>query len=718
MHKLNSLFYPRNIAILGASADPSRPGYNFMDTLVKAGYQGNIFPINPKGGELFGYPFYKDIEEIGEEIDVILNLLSAKNSVQVMNSVAKCSVNYIVLFTSGFAEMGNEGLVLQKELISAAKELGVRVVGPNCMGIANMDFGVNITSMKHIPRGPIGYISQSGNVGITSGHHAKMYDTGFSKLVFFGNQADICVHEYLEFFGQDENTKVIAMYLEGLRPGMGDAFVETAKRVSRQKPIVLIKGGRTLNAVRAAVSHTASMAGEAKIFSSVFKQSGIIEVDNIEDLIPAAETLYRCPVCKGRKIAVVGSGGGHSILMTDSLELSGFDVPPLSDETRNKVAEKLPQYAPVGNPVDMTGVYHKDLRLFSDLSRLAFDDSVGYEGVINYGAYDMLLEDSSSFRDPQGLSFGEGLALVGELQREIGKPIIAYSPNATDQKCTFSPQRQSGVPAYDSIERAVNCMDVLYRRNQLLNELDIGEKTPFCVSKEGGTFFDKGKKRENKNLTESEVLSFLKINKVEVLPYALTRNCEEAKEAAEKLGYPVVMKIVSPDIIHKSDAGGVITNIKDAEEVESAFKEIIDRVKGEKAESNIDGVLVTPFVSGGTEMIVGVVRDLFFGPMLMVGFGGIYTEFFSDVEFIALPATEKEILTAMKRLKSFILLEGFRGSKPCDIESFVTLLHQLGRIALAHPEISEMDLNPVLVSSEGTVILDARIIVGESRVCN
>lgn len=718
MHKLHHLFYPRNIAILGASADPSRPGYSFMDTLVKAGYQGNIFPINPKGGELFGYPFFRDIEDIGEEIDVILNLLSAKNSVQVMNSVANCKVNFIVLFTSGFAEMGNEGLVLQKELIAAAKELGVRVVGPNCMGIANIDFGVNITSMKRIPHGPIGYISQSGNVGITSGHHAKMYDTGFSKLVFFGNQADIDVHEYLEFFGQDENTKVIAMYLEGLRPGLGNAFVETAKRVSTQKPIVLIKGGRTLNAVRAAVSHTASMAGEAKVFSSVFKQSGIIEVENVEDLIPAAETLFRCPVCKGRKIAVVGSGGGHSILMTDSLELNGFDVPPLSNETRRKVAEKLPLYAPIGNPVDMTGVYHKDLRLFADLTRLALDDPVGFEGVINYGAYDMLLDDSKSFRDPQGLSFEEGLALVGELQRETGKPIIAYSPNAAEQKCTFTLQRQSGVPAYDSIERAVKCMDVLYRRNQLLNELDSGEMPSFCVSKEAKAFFEKGRKRENRNLTESEVLSFMKINEVEVLPYALTKNCDEAQEAAEKLGYPVVMKIVSPDVIHKSDAGGVVTNIKDSEEVKAAFNKIIDSVKEQVKEPKIDGVLLTPFVRGGIEMIVGVVRDLFFGPMLMVGFGGIYTEFFSDVEFIALPATEKEILTAIKRLKSFILLEGFRGSKPCDIESFVKLLHQLGRIALAHPDISEMDLNPVLVSSEGTVILDARIIVGERRVCN
>lgn len=724
MYDLVKLFYPKSISILGASTNPLRPGYDFFDTLVKSGYEGKIFPVNPKGGELFGHTFYKSIEDINDEIDVVLNLLSAENTVKTLESIKRANIHYMVVFTSGFAEMGEQGKVLQQRMIAAAKCAGIRIVGPNCMGIANTSYGINLSSVKSYPRGQIGLISQSGNVGITACHDAVKYDTGFSKLVFYGNQSDIAVHEYLEYFGQDEETKVIAMYVEGLKQGYGHKFFEVAKAVSSKKPIVLLKGGRTPNAVRAAISHSASLAGEARVFSSVLRQAGIIEIDSIEELIAVAETLYRCPLCKGKRIALVGSGGGHSILCTDAVEFEGFSVDPLSEKTKKHIREKLPDYAPIGNPVDMTGVYVDDLRLFADITELVLKDDNGYNGVINYGAYDMLTPNAAEYRDPNGISYADGLAMVGEVQRRFGKPIISYSPNAREPNDAFTAQRNSGVPTYDSISLATKCMKALYKRYQILKQMEtyeitnskrtkIGEMTNSKRTKAGEALLNIGKTRNMRNLTEPEVLDFLRENKVQTAEYRIANSETELLELAEELGYPLVMKIVSPDIIHKSDVGGVAVDLRNAEEVKKAYFDMMDSIAKKAHGAELTGVLLAPFVSSGIEVIAGIVKDPFFGSMLMVGSGGIFTEYLSDVAFLSLPASIREIDAALKELKIYRLLGGVRGKKPANTALLKDLLIKIGQIAVAYPEIKELDLNPIFVLPERIVIGDGRMVINE-----
>lgn len=712
MHSLDKLFCPGSVAIMGASSNPTKTGYKFFDYLLRAGYQGKIFPINPKGGEAFDHTFYKSIADVEEKVDVVLNLISTENTIQSMDAIGKSGAEFMVLFTAGFAEAGEEGAARQKQLIESARSNGIRIVGPNCMGVANTHFGLNLSDVSKYKSGPVGFISQSGNVGITAHYESQKYDIGYSKLVFFGNQADIKVHEYLEYFGEDEETKVIAMYLEGMGQGLGKAFVDVAKKVSQKKPIVFIKGGRTPNGVRAAMSHTASLAGEAGVYSSMLRQAGIIEVESLNDLIPAAETLARCPLCKGRNIAAIGSGGGHSILSVDALEMQGFKVPPMSPGTVAKIASNLPYYAPVGNPVDMVGDFTDDISFFAQFTEEALNDpEVRFDAAINYAAYDLIMRDPGEVvKDKKGVTFDEGLAMVGEVQRRTGKPIIAYSSNARDKKSFFTAQREAGIPTYDSLEMVAKCMDVLYKRNQILETVDFEPAPQIMQPNPSAAIFDAARVRPAKNLTEAEVFDFMKINGVAAPDYRLAGTADEAVDAAEALGYPVVMKISSPDIIHKSDVGGVVVGINGPREAEEAYKRIMRGVKEHKPDAECGGVIVAPMVKGGVELIVGIVRDPFFGPLLMTGIGGVLAEFLGDVQFLSLPASKKEIAQMLKRLKSYRVLRGIRGSKPIDFHALEDLLYQIGQLAGAYPEIAEMDLNPVLALPDKVVIADARII--------
>jgi acetyltransferase len=712
MHQLETLFYPKSIAILGASTNPTRTGYQWFETLCKAGYEGKIYPINPGGGELFGYQFYRSLEEVDGEIDLVINLLSAANTVASMETIGKCGARHAVVFTSGFAEMGDAGKAMQDEMLATAKKYGVRIVGPNCMGIANLNFGINCTSVSSYPKGPIGFISQSGNVGITVAYDAAKYDTGFSKLVFFGNQSDLAAHEFLEYLGRDDDTGAIAMYVEGVKNSLGREFFRVAKAVAAVKPIILIKGGKTPNAARAAISHTASMAGENRIFSAMLKQAGIIEVDTLDQLIPFAESLCRCPLCKGEDIALVGSGGGHSILLTDAVEQTGLRVPPLSREIEATVKEKLPVYAPTGNPVDMTGEYMTDLTLFAGLTDLTFQDPVGFSGSINYSGYDLMVEDGATYRDANGHTFAEGLALVGEVQTKYDRPIICYSPNAGDKNVNFTAQRKSGVPTYASIDLTAACMAALHRRYQILQDLGATEPgDPMPRREDVSALLDCARNREKENLTEAEVLTFLEANHIATPACRMARDEKELLEMGADLGYPLVMKIVSPQIIHKSDVGGVAVNIKNPEDLLAAYRKMHASVREKQPGADIHGVLLVPFVSGGTEIICGLLKDISFGPMLMIGAGGILTEVLSDVAFLVLPAGRREIRTALDSLKVSKMLKGVRGKGPANVEVLVDLLDRIGQLAIAYPEIAEADFNPIIVNEKAATIADGRIIL-------
>ncbi|MDY2985588.1 MAG: acetate--CoA ligase family protein [Synergistes jonesii] len=701
---LKAIFEPKSVAVIGASSVPGKSGYFFTKELLNNGFNGKVYPINPKGGDIDGYPMYRNLDEVGKKVDLALFVVNKNVALQSVADCASYGVRAGILYTAGFAEMGGEGREIQKKMVRIANEGGMRLVGPNCMGVFSASSRLNLVGME-IPSGNIGFVSQSGNVGITLWHDAmRFYDTGFSRFVGFGNQADIAVHEYLEYFADDPETKVIAIYVEGLRAGSGLDFIKAAQAATKKKPVVILKGGRSNAGRRAAGSHTGSLAGNDALYSAAFKKAGLIEVKNLDELLPVAQTLMNCPTFKGRDLAVAGSGGGHMINCTDAAERYGFNIPPFSEKTHNAIGELLYDFAPKGNPFDQAGTFIDNLDVWAQTTRLALSEpNIG--GAYVFGDLGGYMPDLVS----GGVNWNEAMHNLTQVSKETGKPIVAYSLCARDDYACNHTLRAEGIPVFDSPALVARCLAALREREEINNTL---LTVPEAEKGSGYSYpeFEKASKRKAKNLTEPEVYSVLEKNCMQVRGWAFCRNKKEAESEATKLGYPVVMKVVSPQIIHKSDFGGVKTGLTNMEAVVKAYDDIMENVKAKAPEAEIDGVVVAK-MNKGIEIIAGVISDKQFGPVLMAGLGGIFVEIMKDVDFSILPASQEEIRSKIEGLKSFPLLNGARGSKKANVDALVDILFKLGNFAYKNTDIAELDLNPIFVNDEGAFISDARIIV-------
>ncbi|HYG42354.1 MAG TPA: CoA-binding protein, partial [Bordetella sp.] len=447
-HPLHRLFEPRHVALLGVSRDTSKAGYKFLRSLLDAGYQGKISLLGRQAGELEGLPIHTSPDTLPADIDVAFNLLGPTQTPEVLQAVAARGTAFSVVFTSGFAEMGAAGAALQDDMVRMCNAHGMRIVGPNCMGLFNLHLGLNLTEISPLPAGAIAMVSQSGNVGVTLWDQARKHDVGFSCFVGFGNQADIPMHEYIDYLGQHDATKVIVVYLEGLRPGSGDAFLQTCARVSRAKPIVVLKGGRTNAGRRAAESHTASLSSSERVYAALFDEAGVVEVRQMELLLPVAEALMRCPPMRGEHVAIVGSGGGHSTVCTDEVESVGLQVPAFSDGLQEELAQRLPAWAPKKNPVDMTGAYTSDPSLFATLTELVMRCDPDFSAAVNYGLYGLWKDGKVA--ETSKYDYVTAAPLIGELQARLGKPIVFYTPYADRPHASFSAMREAGVPCLES----------------------------------------------------------------------------------------------------------------------------------------------------------------------------------------------------------------------------------------------------------------------------
>jgi acetyltransferase len=712
VHSLERLFHPRSVALLGVSTTAAKSSYRFAEGLIASGFAGDIYLVNPRGGELFGRPLRRSLDEVQGEVDLVLNLLPPAHTPAAMAAAARRGARFAVIFTAGFAEMSADAAGIEARMIADARAHGMRIVGPNCMGVFSLDVGLNLTSQLGLQRGPIGMISQSGNVGLTVWYDAAKLDIGFSKFIGFGNQGDIPVHEYLEFLGDDPETGVVLMYLEGLRSGLGPEFLAIARRVAARKPVVLLKGGRTENGRRAARSHTASLAGETRILSVALRQVGIIEVDRLEELTAVTETLYRCPPFQGHRIAVVGSGGGHSVLGTDAVEFAGFEAPAFVPEVLRAIQAKLPEWAPAGNPVDMTGAFVDDMGLFAELTRIALGDPQGLGGSLNYGVWGY---PSPDLRDRLGRTYVDAAPLLGQLQTELGKPIVFYAPYAREGGAHFTRMREAGVPCYDSLDLAARCLRALRERSEALGRLARPLATGPAPHRAGDAHLAAARGRAHRNLTEPEALAFLAAHGLPVPAHRVARSAGEATAVAAALGYPVVLKLVSPDVLHKSEVGGVALDLRDAGSVTAAFHRVAEAARQRMPGAAVDGVLVAPYRGGGVELLVGLVRDAQFGPVLMAGVGGVFTEVLADTALRVVPVTRADVGEMLRELRGYPLLTGARGRTPIDLAALEALLLAVAGLALAHPEIAELDLNPVLALPGGLTIADARIILGTTE---
>jgi acetate---CoA ligase (ADP-forming) len=707
---LERILNAESVAIIGASKNETKRGYQTIRTLLEEKYEGRIYPVNPKEKSILGFKCYPSLRDIAEPVDVALVATPAKTLPAVLEDCGKKGINGAVVLAGGFGEIGSKGRLLEDEMVAVAKKYHIRLIGPNTSGMLNLKDNLNLVGLKDAPRGDIALLTQSGNMALTLITEAKIKSRkGFSYYVGVGNEADIKFHEYLEFFRQDPDTRAILMYVEGMRNGR--EFLQQAQKTTLEKPIILLKSGRSATGKRSAGSHTGALAGISEVAKGAFKRAGIVVIENSDELFPAAETLSSLPPIKNNKVAILADGGGHATIAADLLTDLGVELPELSEKTRIRLQKILPAAASVLNPVDVAGGTDADPSVFADCAEIILNDpNVGGLLIVGlFGGY--------------GIRFAESLALMeedaahrmGKLVKKRNKPIVLHSLYNSEKPHALDLLRYYNIPVYDSLDISAKCVAVLAEYGNYLASYHT--KTSFHfdwkakAKPEGAKIIKKALKEGRHALLEYEAKKLFEIHGAPVPRDCLVRSEDEAVECALDMGTDVAVKIVSPDILHKSDAGGVRIKLGSEKEIRSAYREILKNSKKYDAKADIRGVLVSPMVDEGVEVIIGTKIDDQFGPVIMYGLGGIMVEILRDVAFRVLPISYTEARKMIEETKSFPILNGVRGTPALDKKSLRKLLMLCSDIVESYPDIEEMDLNPVIVHEKRISVVDARIIL-------
>jgi acetyltransferase len=707
---LTRILKAESVAIVGASKNETKRGYQTIRTLLDEKYEGIIYPVNPKEKSILGIKCYPSVSSIEGPVDVALVATPARTLPAVLENCGRKGVGGAVVLAGGFGEMGPKGRKLEAEMVAVARKHRIRLIGPNTSGMLSLHDKLNLVGLKDAPKGDIALLTQSGNMALTLITEAKIKSRkGFSYYVGVGNEADIQFHEYLEFFQHDPDTKAILMYVEGLRNGR--KFLQQAQKTTREKPIVLLKSGRSSTGKKSAGSHTGALAGISEVARAAFKRAGIIVIENSDELFPAAETLSSLPPIKNNQIAILADGGGHATIAADLLTDLGVEIPELSAKTQAGLRKILPEAASVPNPVDVAGGTDADPSVFADCADIILKDpNIGGLLIVGlFGGYGIRFAESLSLMEE------DAAHRMGKMVKKRRKPIVLHSLYTSEKPHALELLRYYDIPVFDSLDVAAKCIGVLAEYGKYL--CGTRPKNKFEL-KWGAGARTKGRKiiaaagRDGrKTLLENEAKQLFAAHGAPVTEDLLAATADEAIEFAEKIDQAVALKIVSPDILHKSDAGGVKINLQTATEIRQAFDEIMDNAKKFDADADIRGVLVSPMAASGVEVIIGTKYDDQFGPVIMYGLGGIMVEILKDVSFHVLPITPTSARTMIEQTRSYPLLNGARGKPPLDTTSLGKLLMLCSEIVEAYPEILEMDLNPVIVHEKGLSIVDARVIL-------
>jgi len=705
---LERIFKAESVAVVGASKDEAKRGYQAIKILLDQKYDGRIYPVNPKEKSILGLKCYSSILDIPEKIDLALITTPARTLKGILKDCAEKGAAGAVIIAGGFGELGEEGKALEKEIVNSAN--GVRIIGPNTSGMISVDKGLNLVGLQNVPRGSIALLTQSGNIALTliteAGLKSQM---GFNYYVGVGNEADLKFHEYLEYFTSDPDTSAILMYVEGLREGR--KFLQQASRTTKVKPIVLFKSGRSSKGSKSAGSHTGALAGISEVANTAFKRAGIITVNHSDEMFPIAESLASLPVIEEASIAILADGGGHATIAADYLTELGIKIPELEEETRAKLAAILPDNASLANPIDVAGGTDQNPAIFADCSEILLNDK-NIHGLLVVGLF-----GGYGIRFAKKLAFKEEDAAhrMGKLVKKIRKPIVLHSLYNFAKPHSLDLLRYYKIPVYDSLEIACKCVEALSFYGAHRQEENAEDKFHFNwgakAVPEGRKIIENALSEGRTALLEHEAKELLKLQGVSVSLDRLVVNEDEAVEVAAEMGYNVAMKIVSPDILHKSDAGGVMLKLKNEQEVRKAFNKIMENAYEYLPDADIKGCILSPMSGDGVEVIIGTKNDDQFGPIIMFGLGGILVEVVKDVSFRVLPVTEKWAESMINEIKSSAILDGVRGRPPCDKKAIAKLIGKVSEVIEAYPEIHEMDLNPVIVHEEGLSIVDARIIL-------
>jgi len=693
---LKSFFNPKSIAIVGASRQKGKVGYEILVNMIEAGYEGEIYPVNPKADTIEGLKCYPDLQSIGQAPELVVIIIPAKFVPEMMQQCAKVGAKSVIIITAGFKEVGEEGMKLEKQVVQIARQARIRIIGPNCLGIIAPANKLNASFGGDLPaEGVIGYLSQSGALLSAILDMANAGGIGFSKLVSIGNKADVDELDLIKALGEDKDTRVIAGYLESITDG--NAFVNQAERISHDKPILLMKSGGTQAGAQAASSHTGSLAGSETAYECVFERAGIIRCCSIKEQFDYAQAFADQPLPAGPRVAVITNAGGPGIMAVDEIERIGLSFAKLADETIEKLASKLPPAANFYNPVDILGDALADR----------------YEFALDVVLCDPNVDIVLVLLTPQAMTESAATAEALVASRKHAKPILACFLGAEKVRDGVMILRQGKIPQYDAPESAVSTIKAMAdyvrwrtRPKRVVKLFPVNRRKVENI-------IDRHLRKGIREIGETESKEILEAYGFVTPKGSVAATAEQAANIAQQLGFPVVLKIWSPDILHKSDVGGVQIGLKSAREVRDAFDLMMYRIPKKMPDADILGVLVQEMCSGGKEVILGMNRDPHFGPLMMFGMGGIMVEVLKDVSFYLAPLTAEEAKQMLLNTKTYQMLSGVRGQEGVDIETIAEGLQRLSQLVTEFPQIQEMDINPYVVGPAGTtaIAVDARMSV-------
>lgn len=697
---VQELFSPRGVVIIGASNKPGKLGYAVAENMLESGYSGEIHYVNPKGGELFGQPIYRDAGEVPEPADLAVILIPAPYVPSALEDCGKRGIPYAIIGSGGFSESGEEGRALENRALEIARRYGIRVIGPNCVGYIDTHIPINTSFLpvdNPLP-GEIAFISQSGAICDIIIDLTRGEGYGLSRLLSIGNQMDLKEADLLAPTAADPHTKVIAMYLEGVHDGQ--QFIREASRVTPEKPVVVMKVGRSESARAAVASHTGALAGSDSAYRAAFRRAGIQRAVRSEELFDWARVLAWAPPAAGKRMAVLTNAGGCGAITTDALVDHGLELAELSDETRQKLQRRLPEAASTSNPVDMLAQAGPE-EFSGCLEDLLEDD--GVDGVL-------AILPAPPVSTPEEIA-----SSLLKVIRDADKPVLQIFMGEELILRAVEVFREAQVPYFRFPEQAASAMSALYQRSRLLRRpAPEWVEVSSAGREDAQRVLDSAVAGVDGFLDPGTVSLLTKAYGIPQPPETIVRSEQEALDEAAKMGFPVVLKVVSADIPHKSDVGGIALDIRDEDDVLRAYRQVTTQPLEKVPGAHVEGVLLQKMLPEGQEVIVGAVRDPQFGPLLMFGAGGVEVEALGDVAFGLTPVERSEVLAMMDDTWAGRKLKGYRGYPACDREAVIDVLARIGKMMEDLPALAELEINPLRVfPGEGGVVapdLRARIV--------
>ena len=707
--QLDGIFKPKSIAVIGASTRPGTVGNDLFRNLLFGGYQGCVYPINPKAEHILGVHCFQSLTDVPTDVDLAVLIVPAKAVLGIVDEAKAKNVKGMIIISAGFKETGHEGAELEKQVAAKVQEAGIPLIGPNCLGVINAapEVRMNATFATKIPDyGKLAFFSQSGALCTSVLDYAEARRMGFSKFISFGNKADVKETDILEYLADDPETNTIAMYLEDISDGQ--KFIDIASKIfwEKKKPLLCLKSGRSAEGAKAVSSHTGSLAGSDQVYNAIFAQCGVQRVNTIAELFDNAALYTTQPMPKGNRLAIITNAGGPGIMATDAAISAGLKLAEISEQTKETLKPSLPAAASLHNPVDVIGDARCDR----------------YEAAVRIVMEDPNVDMGMVILTPQSMTDVENIgAIIPKAIEGIDKPVVAAFMGARDVAPGVEILVKNGVPNYSFPEDGINALgaanrlislsDLGSREYVLFNDCDVEKAKKIIADALGGA--------DEKYLTQAECRPLFECYKLPLLKSGVAKSADEAAEIVKGIGRKVVMKVMSADVVHKFDAGGVILNVDGPDAAKATYAQIFKNVEAHVPGAKVDGILIEEMAAKGTEVIVGCNRDSNFGPLMMFGLGGTLVEVLKDVTFRLAPMWKVSAERMVREIKAFKVLDGFRGAPKADVESIVATILRISEMVTNHPEIAEMDINPLIVHAqgEGSSVADSRVMLRKPKCC-